>query len=204
MILRNYDNVITALKLRTLASERAGSVISTDITTFGDGYLNVKCVSGEVGRIYSTAISPLCGFSSNEENDAATSNGYSNLVIGGSDTAVSYDDYCLGEQFTSSQVTAINNGKITESKVFDAVTNTFKTTYTRSYLANEDITIKEIGVKSGVNYTSSKTYTCLMYREVLDTPIEVPKNATVTLTFTIIESANPNKPADYVATASVE
>jgi hypothetical protein len=39
---------------------------------------------------------------------------------------------------------------------------------------------------------------------VLETPIEAPANATFVLEFKKIISAYPNKPVDYVATASAE
>jgi hypothetical protein len=44
----------------------------------------------------------------------------------------------------------------------------------------------------------------LVYREVLETPIEVPAAANVMITLTKRISPNSNQPADYVATASVE
>jgi hypothetical protein len=66
-------------------------------------------------------------------------------------------------------------------------------------MANEDITIREIGVI----YADFNTQ-YLMYREVLETPIEVPVNANFKLTLTKKVSVNPNIPTDYAATASVE
>lgn len=196
MILRNYDNHIAMFQGTSSLGRSTsynGSSITQEVTDYGEGSLKCKSITGSVGDCvisYEHAL-PFCHWSG-----GATTYNLSRLIIGDDNTAVSYNDYKLGNNITGK--TTFVSQQI-ESCRLDITNNCIITNYKCVLMANEDITIKEIGVI----YSDYNTQ-YLMYREVLETPIEVQANATVTMTFTKKVSVNPNKPADYVATASVE
>lgn len=211
MLLRNYDNIMTAKRLTIYGKD---TTISTDTKVFGDGHINVKQdYNGSIKDIYIStkwSILPLSSFAeyANDYNTGMEF-GVSNLVCGGGNTdvngnvGVNYDDYDLAETFTSSQVGLVPSSS-KEEKVYNN-DGSWTSTYSRMMvnLTDDVLTVKEIGVVCGFYYSSSGRSNCLVYRKVLDTPIEVPAGANFILSFTTTVSANPNKPADYEATASV-
>ena len=204
MLLRNYDNFITAITSLNSLINYQSSVLSSYVDVFGDGHINVKNMAGKITQIRAgqnaQSVAPLSNFGENDNGTNAGTN-QSSLIVGGGTKEVSYDDYCLDNQFTTSQVTYVSNTQ-TKSRVYDETENAWVSTYKRIMTAKEDITITEIGVKHF--YYEQYSNTMLVYRELLETPIEVPANANFVLTFIQKIYANPNKPADYVATASVE
>ena len=212
MILRNYDNIMTA---RRLTVYNYGVKLSTDTEHFTDGHINVKGFDGVMENIWNGStgggLLPLSAFKEYaNQKDNSLSNGVSNLVCGGGNTdvngnvGVSYDDYELAEIFSTLQVEYIPGSSKCE-KVYNA-DGSWTSTYSRimTNISGEMLTVKEIGVFSGFPFNSSSFDSCLTYRKVLDTPIEVPAGANFVLSFTTTVSANPNKPADYDASASVE
>lgn len=218
MLLRNYDNIMT---VRQLCSHNIN--LGDSSSAYGDGNLCVKNSSGTLRQLSSTFITscqgtywgfnPFVHFYENANSFAdlpGTSNtriGECTLVCGSDNTPVMYDDYKLGSQFTNTQVSRIVKNNY-ESPIYNSNTNTWSSTYSTTVLANEPIIIKEIGIYTSVQYDCSSTKYLdkgiLIYRKVLDTPIEVPAGTNFVLSFTTTVSANPNKPADYDATVSVE
>jgi hypothetical protein len=85
--------------------------------------------------------------------------------------------------------------------IYNAENNTYSRTLSYDYQAKEDLTVQEIGVE--YCYGGGSAY-CLVYREVLDSPISVTKGQYITVSLTTTVSANSNKPADYSATVTVE
>lgn len=199
MLLRNYDNieVISRLRASTSAMRLSG--------TYGvDGNFNIRPTSNET--IY--YVGAHCDMSLFNFKNGANSYGgggvtYTNLIVGSGDTPVTYNDKLLATLINSANLT-----NLTESftnPVYDETTQTWTREYKKVFCAASDVTIKEIGITKGL-YCNDGNYQkyFLVYREVLDTPIEVPTGTNVVITFKAIVSANPNKPTDYVATASVE
>jgi hypothetical protein len=199
MILRNYDNIMTMLSRPAIGLNYVG----TDNTVFGDGHLNAKSYNnGAIINPYCEGlVTPFKKFSEAEVN---VYTGSSNLICGAGDTPVTYDDYKLDVAFTTDQVKVLSKFHKELEPIYNESDNSWTFTYTKTFTAKEDIVVKEIGVTSGFYYNSSNQNGALIFRKVLDTPIEVPANANFTLSFTITKSANPNKPANYEATASVE
>jgi hypothetical protein len=206
MLLRNYDNMMTAKKISSRASGSA--------TVFGDGHLTAKDLLESVYNIHSPcsdwAYLPLAYFHYNFDIDSKDgAYGYSNLICGSGNTSETYDDYKLASPFTSTQVSKIGQATfVTDTHTYNENDGTWTHTVTKTYIANESITIREIGVTSGFYYKNGNYHgAALVYRKVLDTPIEVSAGATFVLSFTATVSANPNnpnKPADYDASVSVE
>lgn len=194
MKLRNYDNVVTARQLCQIASK---SLSGEKHTSFEDGHLTAKSVSGTVLKIHNS-------YSNSYENYQAgvfydSQSGATGLVCGSGNTPVNYDDYKLDAQFGSSKVTYITSSL--GDVIYDESTNTFSRTFTKTFMANSDITIREIGFISSVpaiNSNNSKgSYSVLTYRKVLEEPVEVVANSNFQLQFTTTVSACSNKPADY-------
>ncbi|MBE6800684.1 MAG: hypothetical protein E7529_05720 [Ruminococcaceae bacterium] len=194
MILRNYDNILAynALPNRN-AVEFPGEKV------FGDGYLACKLTHGTVANPqYYNGYSPLSMFSESSPNSSA--NSYSNLICGSGDTEVTYDDYKLASPFTTKELSSVSGVHKVSEPVYDEETNTMSISYTRNFLANENVTVREIGI----HYTLKNVGEVLIYRKVLENPIEVTAGNQFSLTFTAFVPINPNKPANYEATASVE
>ena len=193
MILRNYDNYV-AWQMGDPDENKSG-----DELVFGDGYMTIKNRNGSVYNIYrQNSYLPLSYFLESTVND--TSNyGSSNIICGSGSTPEHYDDYKLESPFNTTQVTSVQGVAIKEKPLYDKDTNTLTYSYTRNYRANEDITIREIGVL----YNAMNADKILVYRKVLETPLEVTAGNQFSLTFTSVVSLNPNKPANYEATASV-
>lgn len=199
MLLRNYDNIMLA---RMCPNNTSETPATTD-DVFGDGKINVKDISGNIkglqGSHYYWYNNPFNYFTENRSNDCGGS-GYSNLICGSGSTSEHYDDYKLETPFTNSQISSVSGVHKIKTPVYDETTGSWTFTYTRNFLANEDITVMEIGVLSSI-FSGGGYYTALTYRKVLETPLEVKAGNQFTLTFTATLSANPNKPADYDANA---
>jgi hypothetical protein len=204
MFLRNYDNICTARSLISADNK----ILSTDTTTFGDGHLNAKDITGTICAIYNSSnayYNPLNHMNGYANDNIKLSYASSNLVIGGGDTPVTYDDYALVSKFASSQVQYVRHQTV-QNTTFLEDQVMYETKYQKVFMALEEITVKEIGIEYGsLRDSAANAYnTTLVYREVLDNPIVVPANTNFIITLTQRLGTNPNKPADYVATASVE
>jgi hypothetical protein len=166
MLLRNYDNIMTAKKRLALY----GATLSTGTEFFGDGHINVKNTSGTIRALVATGVwyyNPLTIFS--EYDIAATSphNGNSNLIAGGYSASlagtdeepiiapVTYDDYKLSSWFTTSQVAYVSNTHKVVSAVYNSDESTWTYTYQRTFNAKEDIILREIGIVSSFYYRDS-------------------------------------------------
>ena len=204
MLLRNYDNIQILFNY----AKPMGYPQCTDKDVFGDGHLNIKSTGGSIVTRYNGGNQynqNLFGSFYLGENELASNTAnyelQSNLIIGGGDTPVTYDDYCLTSMFSKTQVTA--NLQQHENLYYDDINRIWVSTYKKLFLANEDITVKEVGVTTRVRTAKSYDYDYLIYRDVLETPIEVKAGELVAITFTT-KMGYGNKPTDYVATASVE
>ena len=203
MLLRNYDNFMTLISLGNLTGVDAG-----DKTSFDDEHL---CIKGwNSNTLYTVRIntsngtfSPFQMFSySTGSGSAVFYSGPTNcstLVAGSGDTPVTYDDNDLANVFTPSQVQKISCSA--GDAIYNPTDKTWEKTHTCTCLAKEDLIIREVGVTHSFYCTYNSVTIALVYRKVLDTPIEVPVNANFVLSFTTKVSANPNKPADYDANA---
>ncbi len=206
MLLRNYDNLVA---LCALPNAGLGKTLG-DATAFSDEHLCLKDISGALKRVYhyfgSSAYGfdmPFKQFTCGSTQFADISIGHSTIVAGNGDTPVTYDDYKLENIFTNTQVQKISHS--VGDVIYNEADNTWEKTYYCVCLAKEDLTVKEIGIYAKPTQTtsSSSAYSALVYRKVLDAPVEVPANANFVLSFTVKVSANSSKPADYDATASM-
>lgn len=205
MLLRNYDNFITSItSCGTLTKWSSKPALHTDKSVFGDGHINLKDTTGRIMGMtpnsYSMVEIPLVTFT--ESDNSHTSSSGSSLIIGGGTDEVSYDDYCLSSVFSNSQVGYVS-GSQTLNRSYNETEKCWETTYTRTLTALEDLTITEIGIKQS-GRQGSEAFTTLVYRELFENPVVASASANIKLTFVMKVYANPNKPADYVATASVE
>ena len=205
MILRNYDNCVVANQIVHFV---ANMISQGAHTTFGDGQLTFKDIDGVIKKF---GTIQYANFSQGSVTLAEKGTADLGLVCGSSDVAVTYDDYNLGAKFDSNDIAYVSY-EVTDT-TYNEDNETFTRTIKKVFTAKNDITIKEIGFIStgfwGRDTTSntgvsSDWYSALTYREVLETPVAVPKNSNFTLTFTSIVSANPNKPADYTASVIIE
>jgi hypothetical protein len=203
MLLRNYDNIMTA---RQTIITKPG-YISTDTEKFEDGHLNVTSIYGSKNALYSSSSSwgflPLQCFMETPMDSftGMLSGGGTSLICGGGDGPVSYDDSKLSSPFSSSEMSYTVGSAKVEKEYKDG---TWTSTYTRVVTAlGGERTIREIGAVTQY-YTSNNTVSyCLAYRKVLENEIVVPENGSVVLTFTTTVSANPNKPIEHNASATL-
>lgn len=187
MLLRNYD-LLCALQLSTFKKTVIDTIRTKIKTTAGSSIGN------------STAFTSYIPFNNFIiTNNVTGTNGYSTLVVGSDDTPVTYDDYKISliSGLTGVSATEFQTGLIDNETIFE---NTIKTIYTNS---NADtVIIKEIGVY--YNVANNTSYATMIYREVLDTPIEVPSGANVVISLTKKINLCSNQPAEYTATATTE
>ena len=106
--------------------------------------------------------------------------------LGSGTTEPTIDDYDLESRypnFVSRQGSNINLRMIADSQVF-SVTTIFTNTH------EEDIVVNEIGIYTLSNITSATNPACLIWREVLETPVTIKggksKSITVNLDFSKI------------------
>lgn len=201
MLLRNYDNLMVAQRIATIDS----SEILSGFTSFGDESLTFKDMSGNVYpfRTFYQSNQPFNNFYKMDTWSSINQRGQTYITAGQGSTPVTYDDYKLEKILTSDDAQKVSHS--VSELVYDQETKTWSRTYNYVCLAKKDITIREIGIYFPVDYTSngSSTKATLLYRKVLDNDIVVPTNASFILSFTTKVSAYPNKPDDYVASASV-
>lgn len=182
MVLRNYHNILAALVL---------GAKSTGELSFGDGCLSIKTPSGtlyyldhSIVSVYSCyeSIGKPTGSMNTNSSGSAT---FSSMVFGTGDTAVTYDDYKLESEYTSYSRASF----VVTEPVYDASTRKFTRTVS-CVLTNtgaSEVTLKEMGIyMSTAGYSSSTTGArwCLVYREVLDTPITIAAGDSVKYTHT--------------------
>lgn len=195
MILRNYDNITVGRKLYT------GKFGGNEFT---DGNLFVKALTGD-SYSPTTFCEPFYRFQY-QRNSIYNANGCC-IRCGSDNTPVTYDDYKLGSLYSNSQAVPVSSGSVYGEISYDADTNTFTQSYSCNFTAGEDLVIREIGVEQ--MYSGSGTYyydkyTCITYREVLETPIEVAAGQFFKITLTWTTGATPNKPEDYSVNVTVE
>lgn len=188
MLLKNYDII-------TLANNHNIS---------GNYNLNAKSYNGTTGTNVSAfpSSSNTCFKTYNKtDNVPPASITGTTLCVGSGDTAVTYEDYTINfiSGLTCISVTQQTDGVTEDNKFQDSVQVIFCNSNSSA------VTIKEIGIfYSGVTGKQAGYSNYLIYREVLDTPIEVPVGANVVIKFSKSSTIYNNAPADYVATASVE
>lgn len=193
MILRNYDNyqIIRDLYINGL---------DTDIYKSGFNLVNY---SGTSAKLFSNIIAKgfsLFSFQQGANNFNVSSVGYSNLIVGSGDSVENYNDYKLNSIISTSDITAVSH-KL-EDPIYDEATSKWSRKYTKTFTAINDIVIKEIGVVATIcAFSGNYTHHFLMYRKVLETPIEVPAGSNVVIDFKMVLNDSVNEP---VATASVE
>lgn len=209
MILRNYDNIMLAIRIPVA---NYNTNLSTDTTTFGDGHINAKLSNGTLVPIYprnsSTQYVPFDYFNETSNIDTiGWASYFNNLICGSGDTPVTYDDYKLASIINQSQLAVVSGTHTATTPVYNEVDGSWSVTYTRLFKNNtsETLTIREIGVMSPFRNSSSTNALAgaLTFRKVLENAIDVHANGLVELSFTTTIYANPNKPANYDATASV-
>jgi hypothetical protein len=201
MLLRNYDNIIAARQMPRIQDQS----IATDKKVFGDEHINVVRINSNpdqpsLSEIYPNGFLPFSLFSE-AGPDKNPYGGQSSLIWGEGNAEESYDDWKLDMRFSSSQMSYVpGSSKITQ-KYEDGK---WIITYSRIVTAiGEERTIREIGVVHSFSTSYNSTDACLVYRKVLDTEVFVPANGNAILTFTMTINANPNKPAQYEASASL-
>ncbi len=205
MLLRNYDNIMASYKLPNIATGTSGVYLSTDASVFGDGHINVISYDGKIAKFpYSEEymIRPFLfrNFPNTYTPSDAWGMGFSNLICGSGDTAPTYDDYKLGDIITGLDCIKNSCGVYVYDENSKSWSREYKKTY---YNSNEfPVTVREIGVIYMVRYNGWDR-NALIYRKVLDTPVEVPAEANFIISFTPKVSANPNKPVDYDVSAVV-
>ena len=192
MLLRNYDNIMVNFNL-------IGSSTGTPnaYQSFNGDSLKITTTNGTVSDYNSSNdTAPFLYFRTSSANtvNGVGSWGVSNLVCGNDSNPTTYDSYTI-----ENPSNAIPVSQAFDDVVYDEAAKTYSRTYRKVYMANEDLVINCIGIVYSI-YSQG----VLIYRKTLDAPIEVPANANFVLSFTTTVSANPNKPADYDATASVE
>lgn len=208
MLLRNYDNLML-VRMTPPPNLSYKDIVSTDKDIFGDGHINAKTTGGSIVQLSADYMywryNPFQNFVESVSNNAYSTYAASSLICGGGDTAVTYDDYKLDVPFTTTQMSDVT-GSQKLTRTYNEDDNSWTFTYCRTLFAKTDLTIKEIGIitQSYPQYDkSNSTQIHLIYRKVLETPVEVPANANFVLSFTMTVSANPNKPADYNASATL-
>lgn len=200
MFLRNFDNInVVRRSPISLANPSASS-------TYGDGSLYCKNLAGYIQSIVPRGSMFTYFYNTQNSDIKLSDNNGSYCYIKWSDSTdeVSYDEYTVNLPATSSPVS------VSTETVYNETDGSYTTTVKQVYVAKEDLTVGSIVICMACAYGSVDTYptnkvhAVEIYREVLATPLEVAADASFVLTFEIKVSANPNKPADYTATASVE
>lgn len=208
MLLRNYDNMMTRLRLPTPNN----NLIYQNGDFTDESKLNIKQPDGIVsmGSSSYSLFSFYIPFS--KWGTTVSSGGSSWLYAGSSDLdcygkiGVHYDDYSLGSFDT--EPSSLSETLSISAPQYDEDSKCWYQVRKQSYIANSDIVIKEIGVSNSSTYTGGgtviglpgKSTSPLVYREVLPTPIEVKSGEMYTINLTIKSSILDNKPIDYSVT----
>lgn len=105
--------------------------------------------------------------------------------FGQSDTTPSASDYNLGDPVTTGlSYISVSNGGIQING--DTASRTYRVTVQNTAAAS--VTLREFGLFVYCNYVSGESgYSnyCMIYREVLDTPVTLAQYETATITFTV-------------------
>ena len=192
MLLRNYDNIVAGI-----SSVGTGNGFVGDITIFGDGHLNTKSVQGNLSKIdlINSKVLPMSQLYTNTQDYS----GRSWIVLGSGTTPVTYDDYKLENELSTSQIVGNSSSGIIGDSVYNEQNKIWTKTLSYDFQAKSDVTVSEIGVIYYANGSNNTKY-CLVYREVLDTPISLTTGQYLKVSITTTVSANPNKPTDVSAT----
>ena len=199
MFLKNYDIMMIMNNLLSAGNQ------TPPITEI----LKLKRTDGgSTNFVFNTQYkyTPFSWFTNGANTNNSLSQGQSNLIVGNGDTPVVYDDYKLDSVLSTTQVQNVSQ---IENHYIDDTTNSVISEYKKTFTAlTDDVVIKEIGVLSGAYYSTGTSsqyyYSYLVYREVLDAPIELLQGANVVITFTRKMPLYQNAPAEYEVTASVE
>ena len=200
MFLRNYDNIRLSSSMISIPSTGGFNL---------NGRLAVKGWYGDVTGVYNSThnfkFAPASSTGSYNDNSVVKTNydgiDYYKLVVGSDDTPVSYDDYQLKGLISTNDIGFVTSS--TADVIYDENDNTVSQTYSKIFVAKNDITIKEIGITGICNNTGGGyKQNSLIYREVLQTPVEVPQGANVVVTFTLKRTLYDNQPVE--ATVNVQ
>lgn len=168
-----------------------------DVTSHGDGYINVKTTAGTVSKMVPVFYANSGSFSEFAHLSMPIVLGKGGICLGDGDTAVTYEDHKLaGNTFDNLGLVCLSKTIRFDSdkkKYVVSVKHTFSNT------TESDITIKEWGMFSRNKLGTSPEkfdnngYHVLMFREVLDTPVTIAAGTTGTLTFSV-DLPMPNHP----------
>jgi hypothetical protein len=195
MLLRNYDNIMTAIRYPLATSSSSTTITDKDV--FGDGHLNFKDINNKLQTIYinrPTGTVPLNCFNANAASNGAYGSSINNTVIwcGRGSKDVSYDDYKLESAFTIN-TDIVHSTLSISTPVYNTDDNCWIYQVKRSFQAMADIEVCEIGMLFPFNYQSGYSTACLIYRDTI-TPKSVAKDSYFTISITLSYSANPNDP----------
>ncbi len=146
-----------------------GNDYTPEAKTLGTNYNNLVVSLMQLGKLgFNYSNQP------NYENWTSTSNF---IQFGTGSTAANYEDYQLESPITSGLTLVQANGTLTAPSAFDAVTHKYSSTrtFTLNNTSDSPITISELGIFS---------CSCLVYREVLGSPITIDPGESVTVSFT--------------------
>ena len=189
MFLRNYYNYLAINAFKSF-SNTDGISTYTDVSksTFEAGSLSLKRRGGTVDKTTFTAglatmaIIPYSYIGTYSSSSYYySSSGYGVMVFGSGDTPVTFDDYCLANQFSSSvmPITSVSSSNV---KINSVTYNSTTKKYTASVSvmvtnsSNSSITIKEFGFGN---------YYYLYYREVLSTPLTIGARESAWLNYNV-------------------
>ena len=154
----------------------------------------VKTIKDYTGTSYSTSAYGTVnqvpyftgGVFSGVNIGSETGTGYIGIYIGTGDTAPTPDDYTLESPLTSSSVS--RTGSSNASAILDENNNVIgvRRMVTYQNITSDNIVVKEIGTFWQVFYSgSSITKPFLIERTVLDEPVTLEPNGTITVAFDV-------------------
>lgn len=171
---RNYNNL---LSVALMGTDKNGSN-STFNSYFNDNYYQYFKATN--GNVYVIDVQENTSRSGKNMLDKAS------IVMptfGDGTTPPSYEDYNL----SGSEISLTLVGSLTTTYTIE--NKTIKKTFKGVYTSTTDVTIREIAIMKLVNcYAPSSTstpttYSCLLARKVLETPIQIVANTPTTLQF---------------------
>lgn len=171
-----WNNNWKGMKNRMLIGGRV-SRIGLDAIYDVDGNL-ISSISNAYG---SGQWSPLNSLN----NSYLTSGGATTVRFGTSDTTPSTSDIDLGSPW-SSNITYVSVSNGSSSVSGSTVSRTLKVTVQNT--ATATVTVREFGLFTAVTVNSSSSTTSrtvMMYRAVLDSPVDIAQYESATLTFTV-------------------
>lgn len=172
---------------RLLSSLRAyGTVNNTFPAKTIKDYTGTSYNTSTSGSLYSNSYNSIIGsvFSGVNIEDSQSSN-YIGIYIGTGDTTPTPDDYTLESPLTSSSVSRTNINP-NSSAILDENNNVIgvRRMVTYQNITASDIVVKEIGTFWNTHYTSTGAIKLfLIERTVLDEPVTLEPNGTITVAF---------------------